>query len=323
MAPSDPTPALSDEPPHQALVVEPGGAPGRVLVDAAHESGLTVVRVGTGAEALEVARTVPIHLVLLDLDLPDGHSLQVLDQLRNDHPELPGVVVADPSNASRLEAALDGGAANFLCKPLRHREVTFVLDRLRRALREEEGLQVALGAVVERRTDLEIPSDLTVIPRVVNLLGREVQCHFPGFHVPLPDIKLALYEALANAVEHGSLEIDFEGKAEAMLDPGGLAELIEQRRRDPRLSRRRVRVSVWYKVDSVEYRVQDEGPGFDPSGFCPQRALDDVQSLHGRGLALIRHYMDEVEWSGRGREIRMVRKFHRRSHAGSAGSDTT
>jgi anti-sigma regulatory factor (Ser/Thr protein kinase) len=59
--------------------------------------------------------------------------------------------------------------------------------------------------------------------------------------------------------------------------------------------------------------VRDEGQGFDPEGFDAKRALSDTERLHGRGLALIRHYMDDVEWSDGGREIRMVRTIERRA----------
>ena len=47
--------------------------------------------------------------------------------------------------------------------------------------------------------------------------------------------------------------------------------------------------------------------GSDYRAFDLQQALSDTGRLHGRGLALIQHNMDEVTWNGNGNAIRMVR----------------
>jgi CheY-like chemotaxis protein len=322
MAPPPPPPPAFETPTPLALVVESADADRGVLARIAQDCGLEVTEVATGAAAMEAAEQKEPDVVLLDVHLPDMDGLQVLAQLRVDHPDLPVIVIAEPCEGERVEAALEVGALNYLCKPVNAREVAFVLDRLQRALQEEAGLQAPLQTVQERRTALQLPCDLDLIPGVVLLLGREATCHYPGYRIPVADIKLALYEALANAVEHGNLEIDFEGKAEALMDPGGLADLIRKRRGDPRFAERVVQIQVIYRPAEVEYRVRDEGPGFDPMDFCPKKALGNVEALHGRGLALIRHYMDEVEWNPDGNEIRMSRRLQRRQRRSSNGTSS-
>ncbi|HEX6720564.1 MAG TPA: ATP-binding protein, partial [Burkholderiaceae bacterium] len=73
-----------------------------------------------GRDGLAAARTRPPHLILLDLGLPDIDGLQVLQLLRDD-PRLarvPVVVVSADTSAQRIDAALTGGASDFLPKPL-------------------------------------------------------------------------------------------------------------------------------------------------------------------------------------------------------------
>ncbi len=296
----------------RALVVEGGAVERRLLGAIAEGQGLQVREVADGATAVRAAEAEVPDVILLDMELPDADGLRILSQLHSEHPDVPVVVLAHPSDADRIEAALDLGAVNFVCKPVKPREIVFVIDRIRRALRAEAGLTEVLEVIVDRTTRLEVPCDLGLIPRVVSLLGRELQHHYPGFRVPTSDVKLALYEALANAMEHGSLEIDFEGKAEAMIDPGGLQELVRRRQEDPRFRGRKVHVDVHYGAERVEYVVRDDGPGFDPRRFVRREALTDVQALHGRGLALIRHYMNDVRWNDAGNEIRMARRLARR-----------
>ncbi|MFV1959776.1 MAG: response regulator [Planctomycetota bacterium] len=308
---ADPPSPDADRPRLMALVIEDSITERTLLTALARRNGFDVVGAENGAQALAQAEARAPDIVLLDVHLPDMDGLVLLSQLRAEMPYVPVVVISASAEPAQVEAALELGAVNFMFKPVKAREVRFILDRIARALREEAGLQEVLTTIVERQTRLEMPSDPSAIPRIVTYLGREVRYHYPGHRIPVPDIKLALYEALANAIEHGNLEIDFEGKAEAMMDPGVLACLIRNRLQDPRMGSRRVYVDVIYRPAEVEYRVRDEGPGFDPASFEREAALADVNALHGRGLALIHHYMDAVAWDERGNEIRMVRRLAR------------
>ena len=70
-------------------------------------------------------------------------------------------------------------------------------------------------------------------------------------------------------------------------------------------------VNVDYLTDRVMYRVRDEGSGFKPKALDAQ-SLSNTTALHGRGIALIRHYMDEVSWNETGNEIRMIHRLRPR-----------
>jgi len=74
----------------------------------------------TGRDGLAAARQRPPHLILLDIGLPDIDGLQVLQLVRDD-PRLarvPVIVVSADTSPDRIDAALNGGASDFLAKPL-------------------------------------------------------------------------------------------------------------------------------------------------------------------------------------------------------------
>lgn len=79
-------------------------------------------------------------------------------------------------------------------------------------------------------------------------------------------IAVAVSEAVANAIEHGN-------------------------RCDPA---RRVVVSVRLEVDELTVGVRDEGPGFDPAEVPDPRSPQGLLAARGRGLLLMRSFMDEV-----------------------------
>jgi serine/threonine-protein kinase RsbW len=92
-------------------------------------------------------------------------------------------------------------------------------------------------------------------------------------------VHLAMEEAFINAVRHGNkLDAEKEVKIDYFVDEG-----------------------------RVEISMTDEGQGFDPDAVPDPRCGDNLYKAGGRGLLLIRSYMDVVEFNNRGNRVRMVR----------------
>ena len=94
-------------------------------------------------------------------------------------------------------------------------------------------------------------------------------------------IKLALEEALVNAIKHGN-QLDLSKS-----------------------------VSISYQVLrlSFEIRITDQGPGFDPDDLPDPTAIENLERPCGRGVMLMRHYMSDVEYYPPGNSLRMRRDF--------------
>jgi len=93
-------------------------------------------------------------------------------------------------------------------------------------------------------------------------------------------IKLALEEALINAIKHGN-----------KLDKS-----------------KRVQVEWQVSRDAAEIVIEDEGPGFDRSRVPDPTDETNLEKLTGRGILLIEAYMTSVEYSKGGRRVRLIRK---------------
>jgi DNA-binding response OmpR family regulator len=300
------SPVIDPTPPRPlALVVDDVPEIREILGTRATRRGFEVLEASDGEQGVRLTRERHPDLILLDLQLPKLGGLEALAEIREHDPHVAVVIVAAAPDPEVLRRALDLGAVNFVCKPFDPAEIDFVLDRVYRAVVQDHDLRPVLDIVSARTTTLVFPGQPSALARIVAWLGRELSWIYPGYDLPLPEIKLALYETLANAVEHGNLGITYDMKTQAMETVGGMEELIRNRLADPVLGVRRVHVNVEYLTDRVVYRVRDEGEGFSPAALS-EKPLGDTTALHGRGIALVRHYMDEVAWNPTGNEIRMV-----------------
>lgn len=70
--------------------------------------------------------------------------------------------------------------------------------------------------------------------------------------------------------------------------------------------------------EELVIRVEDEGEGFDPEEIADPLAPENILKSSGRGIFLIRSFMDDVRLQRgkeRGMEVRMVKKVTRNASA--------
>jgi len=136
------------------------------------------------------------------------------------------------------------------------------------------------GAGVPLHADLvTIASDLGEARRVQNQIEEALRaCRYTEHDIF--SIRLALEEALVNAIKHGN-----------QMDPS-----------------KTVRVVYHVAADQFEVCITDEGPGFDPADVPDPTAPENLERPCGRGLLLMRHYMTEVVYHDRGRAVHMSKR---------------
>ena len=122
-------------------------------------------------------------------------------------------------------------------------------------------------------------------------------------------VGMAFQQALLNAVIHGNLELSHEQVQDARenLLSGRGRGLLEQRRIESPFSERRVFVDVRLTKSEATLVVRDEGRGFDVAGL-QAHAQNGDNLAGGRGLRLMRMFMDEVHFNSAGNEVTMMKR---------------
>jgi DNA-binding response OmpR family regulator len=134
------------------LLVEDDDGIARPLAAALAGDGHEVVRVATGAEALERAGR-GVRAVVLDLGLPDMDGVEVCRRLREIAPGVPVLILTARTSETDVVVGLDAGADDYVTKPFRLAEL---LARLRALLRRAEG---AAGPRSLEAQDVRVDSD--------------------------------------------------------------------------------------------------------------------------------------------------------------------
>jgi anti-sigma regulatory factor (Ser/Thr protein kinase) len=163
--------------------------------------------------------------------------------------------------------------------------------------------QVA-DSMSEARWSFVLDSDAALIPTLVEHARRDLARLRPCDETTQTRLGIALHEALVNAIDHGNLELSSDLREQ---DDRTYHELAQQRRNLPPYKGRRVFVTIRVTRHEARYTVRDEGPGFDPSGLPDPTDPANLERVFGRGLLLIRTFMDEVRHNETGNEITMVK----------------
>lgn len=288
--------------PITALVVDDDETSRAIAAGYLARMGYRTQGVSTGKEAWDLlaVQRMPVHMVLLDRQLPDISGMALLARMKAD-PELaciPVVMQTDSDSGADIAQAIQAGVFYYLIKPyhgdLLRAVATAAIDdhaRLRRLegdVRSHAGAMALLQEGVFRFRTPQEAHNLAVA--VSSALPRTRKLAF------------GLVELLLNAVEHGNLGIGYEAKS-ALKQSNRLIQEIEERLARPENHAKFATLRIERTPLSVTFTVSDMGVGFDWSRYL---SMDSgrLNAAHGRGIALARMIaFDELTYLGNGSAV--------------------
>lgn len=146
-------------------------------------------------DALKVLQETPHDLVLTDVQMPGGTGLELLARVRERHPDVQVVVMTGYGSVRDAVAALKGGAADYLIKPVERDELLVVVEKalehaalraelrqLRQEVRDRYGFDNLIGttqAMIRLYEDVQAVADstATVLLQGPTGTGKELLAH--------------------------------------------------------------------------------------------------------------------------------------------------
>ena len=265
---------------------------------------LDVTYVRDGVQALEEIVKSSFDLILTDFCMPRLNGLELVARTAECRPGLPVVVMTACGSEDTAVQALQAGAASYLTK----QDIdTRLIDTVKNVLalsKTRMNRNRILNCLNEQTSHFIIENDVLLVTPLITWLRDQLSTMRLCDDAQLLRVGVALHEALTNAIYHGNLELDSSLRQE---DESIFHLLADQRRQIEPYASRRVYVEAVVGHDVIRYRIRDEGPGFDVGHVPDPTEVENLMRVGGRGLLLIRSFMDEVQHNATGNEITLVK----------------
>ncbi len=259
-----------------------------------------------GLEALAALERRVYSLIITDLQMPNLGGLGLLRKLRETHPQVPVIVFTGYGDMQDAIEALRLGAVNFLRKPFELREILPSVVRAIEVVARTERRRLVYDYIDSINLSLTIPPRLDETdPVIQHLIDPLVPLHI----IPEAEIKnvfLALDEVLSNAIFYGALQIDSSLREK----PEGHAlfeQIMVAREIDPAYASRRIHLSAAYSPERAVFKIKDPGEGFDYDNLPDPTNPENLLREHGRGLLLVRCFMDDLQFNDAGNEVTLIK----------------
>ena len=267
--------------------------------------GWKVICAGNGAEALAIMERDRPDIVLTDLLMPEMDGLELVQIVRNQYAGLPVVLMTAHGSEDIAIQALQKGAASYVPKKSLARELAETLEQVLATATANRSQQRLLEGLTRLESSFVMENDPALIPPLIGQMEEQLSrmklCDQSGLIL----VGVALHEALTNAIYHGNLELSSALREQ---DEKAYYDMAAARRQEEPYRNRRVYVTGEVSRLEAVFVVRDEGNGFDPSSLPDPTDPANLEKVSGRGLFLIRTFMDRVEHNEVGNQIQMVKR---------------
>lgn len=263
-----------------------------------------------GLAALERLEILQPDVIVSDLHMPRMDGLQLVREVRLRDTLVPIVIITAHGSEEIAAQALRQGAAGYVPKSLLE---TALVEEVRRVAdlagtrRSKRRLMTSLASYEAKFC---LPNDIHVVPALVEHVQLVVSDMKVLNETDRLRVSVALQESLFNAIVHGNLELQSEELKRAHDEEATSAHrnVLTIRSQEQPYCRRQVDVGIKIDDGGVAIRICDEGPGFRLDEVADPTDPANLTKECGRGLLLMRMFMDEVAFNDSGNQVTMLKR---------------
>ena len=157
----------------RALIVDDDATLTTLVRRLMEEDGYAVDTAASAEDGRMLAMVNEYDAIVLDLTLPDGNGIQIIQSLRRDGKKTPIIVLTGTKDSEVTVRALDAGADDYLTKPIAFAEFKARVRALVRRGGAQRTESLSVGNVVLNRLTRDVLVDgkaLAVTPKELSLL---------------------------------------------------------------------------------------------------------------------------------------------------------
>jgi CheY-like chemotaxis protein/anti-sigma regulatory factor (Ser/Thr protein kinase) len=265
--------------PFHILVADDEETIRKTLQTVLQQKGYQITTAENGLAALKVLGKSVVDLVVMDLKMPGMDGFELLSKIRGLSEQIPVVVITGYADVESTARALKSGASDFLAKPFGAQDIFHSVSRLLE-LRETDMENKRVVPYLRYNLSMDIPSSSEYIHGAIHFVMEPIKAVNLCEPIHFTNLNIAFYEGMVNAIIHGN---------------GGDKS-------------KKVSVAIDVTYERARVTIRDEGAGFSPGDVESPLASPNIYKANGRGIYLIKHFVDEMFHNNIGNEITMVKK---------------
>jgi CheY-like chemotaxis protein len=258
-----------------------------------------------GHVAFDSLQFVRPDLIVTDLRMPEMDGLGLVEKVTESGMGVPVILMTSYGNEEIALQALNAGAASYVPKAVLAKHLIKTAENVIALSQGKKNRQRVLQALTNVESRFQLDNDVTYISPLIGYLQEQMALMRLFDESQLIRVGVALHEALTNAIHHGNLELDSEWRQN---DEAEYYRIAEERRAQKPYSERRVRMVASLSDQEARFVIDDEGPGFAVDELRDPTDEINMDRMGGRGLLLIRSFMDEVDHNAKGNSVTLVKK---------------
>ncbi|MFN0019326.1 MAG: response regulator [Pirellulaceae bacterium] len=271
------------------------------------ESNYLVEFAEDGADALTKIRQAAPDIIVTDLQMPNRNGLELVSAVRMHHSGIPIILMTGHGSEGLAVEALQRGAAGYVPKP---QLGECLLDAVGQALslaQADSTYERLIARLEGCEFDFELENDPDLVDALVDLIQQ--MAAGMGLTDATGRFRLgaAVREAVHNAIYRGNLELSYAQALDVRgeLDNELMQVVLERRMQSPYCDRR-VLVQIRMNTEEARFVIRDAGGGFQGAQQVPATTPGSLETKGGRGLVLMRAFMDQVLFNDKGNEVTLV-----------------
>lgn len=259
-----------------------------------------------GEEALARLQQRRFDIILTDLHMPEMNGLELLLRVQLREIDTPVVIMTSRGSEELAIKALRSGAANYIVKKMIVLELPGMIEKVMHAVSSCKRGSLLLQHLNEASFRFVLPTESGLVREVIPFVQEAARKYGGLKKTELTLVGIAIEEAVSNAMIHGNLEVS-SALRESNCD--AYERLIEQRMKEKPYCDRTIIVSMSIAANRLMCSIADQGPGFDVSSIPDPTDPEYLWRASGRGLLLMKSFMDEVCYNAAGNQITLYKNL--------------
>jgi len=269
------------------------------------QSHCDVVFADNGEAGVQAIRELKPDLVLTDMQMPVMNGLEMVVQAGKEEFETPIVLMTATGSEELAVEALRLGASSYVPKRSLAKRLVSTARMVLAAANEGRQHNLLLGRLEFQSESFHLQSSVVECSAMSRYLQSSLTRIWHLNATWRMRVGLVLDEALLNALYHGNLEISSELKN---LSDNSFEDLAKRRQTELPYCSRQIGVQFFATAEETRFVIRDQGKGFDVAHLPDPTDATNITRPSGRGVMLMRTFMNQVLFNERGNEVTLILK---------------